>query len=119
MALTPLAGLEAEFVFDDAGLHRLSVASGYEAPLVFRDGTRSAPTFSHRFLSSAAYEMILIAINDQPISLRLGVDGGYRNDVVAAHAGWEVRGVAGLRINFWAPAPDADDKRRIQRRDAR
>jgi hypothetical protein len=61
----------------------------------------------------AAYETILAAINDQPVSFRLAAQAGVRGDApnmagVAAPAGavapgWEWKGTAGIRISFFSP----------------
>jgi len=56
----------------------------------------------------------VLAINDQPLSLMLSGEGGYRDDLVEEAAGWELRAGAGLRVNFWVPAPSAEDHRRIE-----
>jgi len=111
-AFTPVSALEADVLFDDAGLHRLTVSSGFELPLVW-DGVGTDPDVRFRFLNEAAYELVLIAINDQPLSMRFAVGGGYRDDLLEAASGWELTGSAGLRFSFWAPAPSADDAKRI------
>jgi len=113
LALTPVAALEADVIFDEAGMHRLTIASGYDTPVAWFEGEAGPPTFTQRFINSLAYETIVLAVNDQPITLRISGEGGYRDDVIEDAAGWEVRGGAGLRINFWAPPPDDDDRRRI------
>lgn len=115
VALVPLIALEADFTFDDAGFHHLVFESGYEAlfPLV------EAPR--RRFLNAVAYEVIALAINDQPVTLRVAVEGGYRDDLDLAEAnGWELRAGAGLRVSLWAPPRDLRTRDRAQsRRDAR
>ena len=113
LALTPLGALEADILFDDGGMHRLTAASGYQAPVVWETET-SSPQLVHRFINNLAYEVIVLAINDQPVTFRLSAEGGYRSDVLAQAAGWEIGGGAGLRINFWAPPPSQDDRERIQ-----
>lgn len=112
LALTPLAALETDVLVDDAGLHRITAGTSFELPLVW-SGDESSPVPTVRFLSEAAYEIVLVAINDQPLSLRAAVGGGYRSDLQSPYAGWELEGNAGLRFSFWAPGPDADDARRI------
>ena len=114
LALTPQAMLDTDVLFDQAGMYRLTVASGYEAPLVFLQGSDAPPTLHHRFRNLLAYEMIVLAINDQPLSLRLHAEGGYRDDLVEEASGWELRAGAGLRVNFWVPPPSAEDHRRIE-----
>jgi hypothetical protein len=63
-----------------------------------------------------AYEAILLAINDQPVSLRLAAQVGVRDDARAPPAtdsavtavsllapGWEWKGTAGIRVSFFSP----------------
>lgn len=113
VALTPISALEAEVLLGDAGQHRVTLETAYEAPIVWRDGANAKPSWTHRFDAELAYEVIAIAINDQPISLRLDGGGGYRNDVESAYSGWELRGGVGARVNFWAPAPSVSDAKRL------
>ena len=110
--LTPLTGVELDVLIDEQGLHRLSGSSGFELPLVW-DGAAPEPAPTYRFLNELAYELVVLAIDDQPLSLRVAVGGGYRNDLLEAASGWELTGSAGMRFSFWAPAPDASDARRI------
>jgi hypothetical protein len=49
------------------------------------------------------YELILLAINDQPLSAMAEVRTAYRNDRVGSPDGWDLSGVVGLRFSFWAP----------------
>lgn len=61
----------------------------------------------------AAYEAILLAINDQPVSLRLAGQARWRDDARAVLLetgsttvtlpGWEWRGTAGFRVSFFSP----------------
>jgi hypothetical protein len=66
--------------------------------------------------AQATYEFILIAINDQPVSLRLAGAARVRDDatvrIPAAGVtlpGWEWQGTAGFRMSFFSPpvAPPA------------
>jgi len=63
-----------------------------------------------------AYEAILLAINDQPVSLRLAAQVGVRDDARGSLAsggavtavsllapGWEWKGSAGIRVSFFSP----------------
>ncbi len=107
-AITPIGAVEGEFTFDDAGFHHLTWQSTIEAPLGetgIPDDTRLA---SHiRFANALAYELILIAIDDQPVTLRAEVTGGYRDDLTDSKLnGWEVAAEVGLRVSLWAPARD-------------
>jgi hypothetical protein len=61
----------------------------------------------------AAYEAILLAINDQPVSFRVAAQAGVRGDALAAidgpgvttvvAPGWEWKGTAGIRMSFFSP----------------
>ena len=60
--------------------------------------------------AEATYEIVLLAINDQPVSLRLaGVARGRDDAAVEVPAaniklpGWEWQGTAGFRISFFSP----------------
>ncbi|MBW2455902.1 MAG: hypothetical protein JRI68_15405, partial [Deltaproteobacteria bacterium] len=113
LAITPVGALEADVIFDEAGMHRLTATSGYEAPAAW-ESDDSPPELFHRFHNTLAYEVIVLAINDQPVTFRLSAEGGYRSDVLEEARGWEVGGGAGLRVNFWAPPPSYDDRERIE-----
>jgi hypothetical protein len=60
--------------------------------------------------AEAAYEAILLAINDQPVSFRIAAQGGVRGDAAGTPTvssvvtpGWEWRGTAGFRMSFLSP----------------
>ncbi|MBI5489750.1 MAG: hypothetical protein HY905_20620 [Deltaproteobacteria bacterium] len=116
VALAPVAAMEGDFTFDDDGFHHLTFVSAYEAPFVWREDGDAPPTFSQRFTNEAAYEVIFLAINDQPLTLRVAVGGGYRDDVEEAARGWELTAGAGLRFSFWVPARDMEALREAQAR---
>ncbi|MBL8786616.1 MAG: hypothetical protein JNJ59_17055 [Deltaproteobacteria bacterium] len=105
LSLTPLAALEGEFCFDDAGFHRLSMSAAAELELAPLASADLDPRW--RFDQRLAYEVIALAIDDQPISLRLegratrrdGIDGGDAS-------GWELAAEASLRVSLWAPPRD-------------
>ncbi|MEJ7734892.1 MAG: hypothetical protein WKG00_37605 [Polyangiaceae bacterium] len=102
VAITPLARLEADVIIDRAGYHRVSGDVGIETPVFMEQNV--ARRVRRRFGGSLGYEMVFLAVNDQPISLRLAGTGGYRDDLARSELhGWEVGGVASLRINLWAP----------------
>jgi hypothetical protein len=103
LALTPVVSVEGDFTFDADGFHHLTFVSAWEAPLVWREDG-GVPAFTQRFLNEAAYEVIFLAINDQPLTFRVAVGGGYRDDVESPARGWELTAGAGLRFSFWVPA---------------
>jgi hypothetical protein len=102
VALTPLARVEADVIIDRAGHHRLGGDVGVEVPMFVEPGV--ARRVRRRFSGSLGYELVFLAVNDQPISLRLAGTGGYRDDLARRELhGWDVGGLASLRINLWAP----------------
>lgn len=114
-ALAPLAYLEADITFDRGGFHHLLFASGFEGVFVL-DGT---PELQKRFVNEVGYEVIVLAINDQPVTLRAVVGGGYREDLAVGPSGWEVTARVGLRTSLWAPARDLEALDAAEQRRAR
>jgi hypothetical protein len=87
----------------EGGLHYLFADLAYTRPTLFAEGQLPARALN-RFKGMLAYEGVLIAINDQPVSLRLAATGVVRDDLVAGNArNVEIGGNAGLRFSFWAP----------------
>lgn len=113
-ALTPLVYAEGEITVDRDGFHHLGFHAGYEAPLVWEDDT--TPTQRNRFSTELAYELILLAINDQPLTLRASVGGGYRDDLVDEASGWELTAGVGLRFSLWVPPRDLRAVARARKR---
>lgn len=80
------------YLFTDLQVRRSTVVSGeYTGATV------------NRLSGSIAYEGVLIAINDQPVSLRLATEGRTQNDFVRDVRAVELRFLAGLRMSFGAP----------------
>ncbi len=80
------------YLFTDLELRRSTVVSGeYLGATV------------NRLSGSLAYEGVLIAINDQPLSLRLATEGRTQNDFARDIRAVELRFLAGLRMSFGAP----------------
>lgn len=80
------------YLFTDLEMRRSTIVSGaYTGATV------------NRLSGSLAYEGVLIAINDQPISLRLATQGRTQNDFVRDVRAVELRFLAGLRMSFGAP----------------
>ena len=116
VAFVPQAYVEGDFTLDDAGFHHLTLSSGYEAVYLDPPGDVGVQG-KKRFLNELAYELVLIAINDQPLTLRAAVAGGYRDDLTdPALNGWEISATAGLRFSLWAPARDLDARARAAQR---
>ncbi len=86
----------------DGGLHYLFADFAYLRPTLLPDGTN--PTLPiNKLKGVVAYERVLVAINDQPLSLRLSVSGLARDDLAGGARNVELGGTAGLRFSFWAP----------------
>lgn len=103
------AALEGEWVIDGAGFHRLY---GNAIGTLSRDfvATSAGPRTLRRLEGRAGYELILLAINDQPISALFDLGADWREDLPGRTPGWEFTGQAGLRFSFWAPARRTPDR---------
>jgi hypothetical protein len=49
------------------------------------------------------YEAIILAINDQPLTLKLAASGEKRDDIPGVPEQWAFVLDAGLRFSLWAP----------------
>jgi hypothetical protein len=56
-----------------------------------------------RMRAKLQYEQIILAINDQPISLNFSAGGEKRNDIPGVPDQWAFVVDAGLRFSLWAP----------------
>ncbi len=97
--LDPLVMLGGEFELDDAGLHHLGLNLAGSARLMFDDFS------SALWVAKAAltYEWVVLAVNDQPVSVYVEASGQYREDLPDVPQKYEARGLLGLRFSFWAP----------------
>lgn len=92
------------YLFTNLDIRRSTVVSG-----------EYSGTTVNRLSGSLAYEGVLVAINDQPISLRLATEGRTQNDFARDVRAVELRFLAGLRMSFGAPPrvfepmPDFED----------
>lgn len=101
--LVPGAALEGDFTLDPHGFHHLRF--GVEAEKVYLDKeVEGRPLNPERLNVRAGYEAILLALNDQPLSLVLDGRGTWRSDLPGVSADWEWSAQAGLRFSLWAPA---------------
>ncbi len=110
-AWVPHAAVDADVGLDRGGFHHLRAtamqewlattgAGGYQP----KDGALPRlPGSRSRLTAKAEYEVILLAVNDQPISAVLDVRGVKRNDLPAFPTGWLYQATASLRFNLWAP----------------
>lgn len=98
----PTAGVESSFILDRDGFHQLSAQVRGGLP-VFYQGLPSG-TVRKRAGAGLAYEMIFLAINDQPLTLRLEGNLDYRTDLPDRASRLEATALSGVRFSFWAPA---------------
>ncbi|RJS27513.1 hypothetical protein DRW03_03940 [Corallococcus sp. H22C18031201] len=102
LTLVPGAALEGDLTLDRDGFHHLRVDAEVEKVLLSKTvaGRVARP---ERLRLHAGYEAILLAINDQPVSLVLDGRGTWRDDLAHVPATWEWSAQAGLRFSLWAP----------------
>jgi hypothetical protein len=98
----PTAAVEAQLVLDREGFHHVT-AGVLAEKLIFAPVIDGRPLSPQRLKVRAGYELILLAINDYPLTLVLEARAGWRDDVPTLR-GWEFQGQAGLRFSLWAPA---------------
>jgi hypothetical protein len=102
-AVTPAGALEGNLTLDEDGFHHVTFEGQFERPL-FTGDARDVRTSARRAQLRAGYEVILVAVNDQPVTLRFAGEALYRDDVPGVAAGWDLRAIAGVRLSLWAPA---------------
>lgn len=104
-ALTPNAALDLDFTLDSNGFHHLTGLASIEAPQTL-DPSAGQRLSATRIRTELNYEVIALALNDQPISLRIGTSASRRDDLPGHPTGWNYSATAGLRFSLWAPARD-------------
>lgn len=97
----PTAAIESRITLGKGGLHYLFSDLTFRRPIIV-SGPLTGKSVN-RLAGSLAYEGVLIAINDQPISVRLSAEGRTQNDFVRDVRAVELRFSAGLRMSFGAP----------------
>jgi hypothetical protein len=110
-AWVPHAALDADVSLDRDGFHHLRLTAMQEwlvtsASTDYQPSDPASPRLpAHRarLTGKAEYELILLAVNDQPLSAVLDVRGWKRNDVPGFSTDWAVQGTASVRFNLWAP----------------
>lgn len=103
LSAKPVAAFEGDLTLDSDGFHHLTFMAQAEK-LFFDPEVPGRVRNPQRLRAKAAYEVIFIAINDQPLSLIAEGRATYRDDLPAYDPGWEYSGTVGLRFSFWAPA---------------
>jgi hypothetical protein len=100
--LGPRAGMEIFANLDREGFHYLH-GGAYAGVPVFIGGALEGTT-GNRARAEAGYEVIVLAVNDQPISLHATGSLDWRDDVAGDAPKLEASAYTGLRFSFWAPA---------------
>ena len=100
-ALTEASALEIDQVLDDAGFHNLKLELVHEIPRYFTP--YNPGKLVQRMRARLQYEAIVLAINDQPLTLKLAAGGEKRNDIPGIPDQWAFVVDAGLRFSLWAP----------------
>jgi hypothetical protein len=101
--LVPTVALEGDFTLDTDGFHHAFFAAEAEKVLL-ADRVDGRPLRPERLKLRAGYELILLAVNDQPVSLVVDGRGLWRSDLPHVDAAWEWSAHAGLRVSLWTPA---------------
>jgi hypothetical protein len=102
-ALTASSALEVDTVLDKGGFHNLRFEFVHELPHYFVQIGDNTGKFAQRMRAKAQYEAIILAINDQPVSLDVAVGGEKRDDIPGLPNQWAFVADAGLRFSLWAP----------------
>jgi hypothetical protein len=97
----PEVALVGRFGLDRDGFHTLNFKARASMPL-FLSGEFQG-TLRQRDSVEVAYEVIVLAVNDQPITLRVAGSLDRRNDLPEGANELEAMAMAGLRFSFWAP----------------
>ncbi len=101
-ALSSDSAFEIDSVLDDAGFNNLRFEVSEESPHYFT-ALPGGSSWAHRLRADIQYEAILLAINDQPVSLKLAAGAEKRNDLPGVPDQWAFVVDAGLRFSLWAP----------------
>lgn len=93
--------VRSRFSLGEGGLHYIFLDVAYTRPTFVEDPFKGESV--DRLSGTMAYEAIFLAINDQPLSLRITASGSSREDLATGVQTVEVAATAGLRFSFWAP----------------
>jgi hypothetical protein len=99
----PTVVFEGNITLDTDGFHHLLFSAEAEKVLL-DDPVDGRPLHPERLKVRAGYELILLAINDQPVSLVADGRGAWRSDIPQVAGKWEWSANVGLRASLWAPA---------------
>jgi hypothetical protein len=99
----PAVVFEGNLTLDTDGFHHLQFAAEARKVLL-DDPVTGRPLHPERLKARVGYEFILLAINDQPLSLVADGRGAWRSDIPNVAGRWEWSANVGLRASLWAPA---------------
>jgi hypothetical protein len=102
LAITPSSAFEIDWVVDRKGFHNLRAEVSYETPQ-YLEPRPLVGRSAKRVRARLRYETILVAINDQPLTLRFDAGTEKRNDIPGVPYDWAFVANAGLRFSLWAP----------------
>ena len=102
--LKPEAAIEADLTLDNDGFHHLHFLGEGEKVYFEPAVAGRADPNPERLRLMAGYEVIVVAINDQPVTLVFDTRATYRDDFATLAPGWEWTGEVGVRFSLWAPA---------------
>ena len=93
--------VRSRFSLGEGGLHSLQMDLTYRRPTLLGGG-RSGEA-RNWVNATVAYEGVLLAVNDQPFSVRVAATGSSRDDPALSARSFELGFSAGLRFSFWVP----------------
>ncbi|HET7501251.1 MAG TPA: hypothetical protein VFK02_09625, partial [Kofleriaceae bacterium] len=101
-ALTGTSALDLDMVLDPHGFHNLRIEIDHEVPR-YTEPITARGRWAQRMRARVQYEAIVLAINDQPLSVKLAAGGEKRDDLPGVPDQWAFVIDAGLRFSLWAP----------------
>ncbi|MEO8701740.1 MAG: hypothetical protein ABI867_16965 [Kofleriaceae bacterium] len=101
-ALVPTSAFEIDSVLDDKGFHNVKFEFSHDMPRYFIP-LQGDQHFAQRLKAKVQYEGIILAINDQPLTVHVAAGGEKRNDIFGVPDQWAFVLDAGLRFSLWAP----------------
>ncbi len=101
-ALVSGSALELDTVLDHEGRHNLRAEVTHDIPRYFVPLEYTGKV-AHRTKARVQYEAVLVAINDQPVTLKLAAGGEKRDDIPGIPSQWAFVMDAGVRFSLWAP----------------
>ncbi len=96
------SAFELDWVLDREGFHNLRFEVTHDIPRYFVPLEYTGKV-AQRMKARLQYEAIVLAVNDQPLTLKLAAGGEKRDDVPGIPSQWAFVMDAGLRFNLWAP----------------